>query len=479
MKKPSRNPRTALSIFQPGQNCWKISKANNVRLIIDSQQYFADLKVALKSAREQVVLVGWDFDTRISLDGAGKGAPLGDFVWKLVQRNRNLNIYILNWNFGSIKTVFRGRMIFTLLKWMANRRITVKFDSAHPVGASHHQKLIVIDGSLALCGGIDVSSGRWDTREHRDEHPQRRNPDGKAYDPWHDISLAVDGKAAATLHELAQDRWMRATGKSLPMPQVKSKWPFEKAVSTFKDTDIAISRTRGKYDNCAEIRENEALFLDSIASARKFIYAENQYFASKAVAAAIAKRLSAEDPPEVVIVMPEKADGWLEQVAMDTARSQLVALIRRVDRNDRFRIYHPFTKDGAAIYVHAKLSIVDDRLLRVGSSNMNNRSMGLDTECDLAFEGQPGDRAAAEINAIRVGLLAEHLGADAASVQASLNHSSMIETIEKLRGEGRSLRPYVLEETTELTEAIASQNLLDPLGEDEGEIFEKVGDARR
>ncbi len=36
--------------------------------------------------------------------------------------------------------------------------------------------------------------------------------------------------------------------------------------------------------------------------------------------------------------------------------------------------------------VHSKVMIVDDGFLRVGSANLNNRSMGADTECDLAFE---------------------------------------------------------------------------------------------
>ena len=43
--------------------------------------------------------------------------------------------------------------------------------------------------------------------------------------------------------------------------------------------------------------------------------------------------------------------------------------------------------------VHAKLCIVDDELVRIGSANLCNRSMGLDAECDVTVEAG-GNRAA-------------------------------------------------------------------------------------
>ena len=84
--------------------------------------------------------------------------------------------------------------------------------------------------------------------------------------------------------------------------------------------------------------------------------------------------------------MPRKADGWLEQQAMDAARLKLIQAIGRNDKGNRFRVYVPVTKDGEDIYVHAKIAIVDDRLLRVGSSNLNNRSQRLDSECDVTLD---------------------------------------------------------------------------------------------
>lgn len=466
-------------IFKSGTNCKSVDRADRASVIIDGEQYFTDLQRALQSAKSQIVFVGWDFDTRVNLEGGAGGLTLRSFIVSLLRRNKTLRIYILKWNFGALKILFRGRMIFTVIRWMISNRLRIKLDGMHPVGASHHQKLVVIDGSLAFCGGIDATSGRWDTREHPDSDPRRVTPDGDAAEPWHDLSMVFDGAAAQQAHELASARWKHATGRPLPKVQAAAEWPFD-VPPTFENVDIALARTRGEHRDAQSVRENEALFLNMIANAERMFYAENQYFASRAIAAAIARRLQDDNPPEFVIVMPEKADGWLEQVAMDTARSQLVAMIRQFDTKNRFRIYHPFTKGGTAIYVHAKLTIVDDRIIRIGSSNMNNRSLGFDSECDVAIDADAsgGEDVRSRIAAIRAGLIAEHLGCDPKDVALRCRDGSMIDTIEALRGLGRSLRPYVQEETGELAEFVASQNLLDPIGEEETQCEALTGRPR-
>ena len=58
--------------------------------------------------------------------------------------------------------------------------------------------------------------------------------------------------------------------------------------------------------------------------------------------------------------------------------------------------------------MHAKVVVADDRLLRVGSSNLNNRWMGFDTECDLAIKAREGEETTHRtILGIRDQLLAE------------------------------------------------------------------------
>lgn len=134
------------------------------------------------------------------------------------------------------------------------------------------------------------------------------------------------------------------------------------------------------------LHQIEALYVDLIARARRWFYAESQYFASRKVAEAIAKRLAELDGPEFVIVHPTSAQGWLEPLAMNFARARLVEALHEHDPHRRLRLYHPYTASGEPIYVHAKVTVIDDDVLRIGSSNFNNRSLRLDTECDVVID---------------------------------------------------------------------------------------------
>lgn len=217
------------------------------------------------------------------------------------------------------------------------------------------------------------------------------------------------------------------------------------------------------------------MYLALIARAKRRIYAESQYFASRRIAEAIAKRLVEPDPPEIVVINPTNAQGWLEPIAMDTARARLVAELQHRDHAKRFRMYHPVTTDGTGIYCHAKVMVVDDDVIRIGSSNFNNRSLRLDTECDVTI-ADDGDRIAA----IRDDLLAEHLAIDVAQVSDGVKRDGLIATIERLRGSGKTLIPYEIPDLNGVEAWLAENEVLDPEGPAEMfEAFEKRGLLRR
>src|SRR5690606_4408906 len=166
---------------------------------------------------------------------------------------------------------------------------------------------------------------------------------------------------------------------------VEPRWP-DGLEPLAENVPVAISRTMPEYNGREAVHEIEALYLAAIGKAERVLYIESQYFASRKIAEAIAARLSEPEGPEIVVVNPESADGWLEEEVMGSSRARLLRLIERADIHGRFRLYTPVTEGGEDIYVHAKVLVMDDRLLRVGSSNLNNRSMGFDTECDLVIE---------------------------------------------------------------------------------------------
>ena len=122
-------------------------------------------------------------------------------------------------------------------------------------------------------------------------------------------------------------------------------------------------------------------------------------------------------------------------------------LVQKADVHRRFRLYTPVTRGGTLMYVHAKILIMDDRLMRVGSSNLNNRSLSYDTECDLAVEAYPGTPGEPDLRKrivdLRTTLLAEHLDVEPAALTLSLEQAggSLTSAIEALRGDGRSAGP--------------------------------------
>jgi phosphatidylserine/phosphatidylglycerophosphate/cardiolipin synthase-like enzyme len=133
--------------------------------------------------------------------------------------------------------------------------------------------------------------------------------------------------------------------------------------------------------------------------------------------------------------------GWLEEMTMHVLRSRVVVALREADRTaaraaPRFEVYYPHIEGlaaGTCIDMHSKVMIVDDEWLRVGSANLSNRSMGVDTECDMVIEAHGLARVADRIRAFRDGLLAEHTGSTPAAVaRAIAQHGTMAAAIAHL-----------------------------------------------
>lgn len=465
------------SLLRPSDTCWRTGKADDFSIIVDADDYFAAARAAMKQAKKSIFLVGWDFDAAITLghpDENDEAPPrVGDFLLWLAQQNPELEIRLLLWNPGHFAAWKKLSNIPYLLRWKWHRQISVLLDGNHPIGSSHHQKILVIDDSLAFCGGIDVTLDRWDTREHRDDDPHRKRPDGTPYPPWHDISSVCTGEAARALGELCRMRWELAGGTAPPMVAPRDDITLPERHFSFGSVELGISRSSPAHQDREAITEIEHLYLAMIEGARDIIYAESQYFASRVVAQALARRLEEEDGPEIVLINPHEADNWLGQVAMDTARARLYESMHLHDRHGRFRLYHPVTAGGTPIYVHSKIMIVDDTAMRVGSSNFNNRSMRFDNECDVALEAAQDSTGALSrrLVELRHDLLAEHLGVKPEQMTAAIEqHGSYIAAIEALRtprGEGRhTLIPYETPEIPDLAAWLADNEILDPNGPD-------------
>lgn len=459
---------------EPG--VWQYAHARRVRVVVDGEDYFDLIQQAMLKARQRILLIGWDFDTRIHLSrgrrwwqkGWKREFPsrLGSFIVWLSNHRPDLEIRILKWSYGVLKFLARGSMMLDLLRWWPHRRIDFKFDTNHPIGCSHHQKIVVIDADFAVCGGIDLTQGRWDTREHQENDHRRKGPGGAPYGPWHDVTMMMEGEVAGALDKLGRQRWIRAGGPPLAQPKQDqgSAWPDD-LPAHFENVEVGIARTRAAYDDVPKVDEVEELFVRQIAAAKHFIYAENQYFTSRAICEAIAKRLHEPDPPEIVIIVPQTAENWIEEQAMSPARAKLVAALEELDVNDSFHLYVPYSGE-TSIYVHAKLMIVDDQVLRIGSANMNNRSMGLDSECDVFIDAsRPANKGAEQaIAALRHSLLAEHLGIREEVVPELLDRYNGIADMIAAAGDAahRHLKPFHPKRPKGLIADLAERQTFDP-----------------
>lgn len=460
-------------LLSPGQTCWRLARADQYACIIDAADYFKHVKAAMLRARHRIMLIGWDFDARTTFERGVKTLPgpnqLGAFLYWMLWKRPALDVYLLKSNLQLLPAfdgIWFGVTPVAFLNQISSRRMHFAIDGVHPTGSVHHQKIVVVDDAVAFCGGIDLTVDRWDTRAHEHESRSRRTV-GRSYGPRHDVGAAVDGAAARALGEQALVRWQTATGQSLePVDAKHTAWP-SKLEPTLRNVDVGIARTLPELDDRPEVREVEALNLAAIAAARHTIYVENQYLAARRIVEALAARLRDDDGPDIVIVLARKGNNPLERGTMDSARHRLIQVLWTADEHRRLGVYWPVTDGDAPIYVHSKVLAVDDRLLRVGSSNFNNRSMGFDSECDVAIEADPNnsehDDIRRQITSVRDQLVSEHLGVSVDELARETRRCrSFLKAIEALRGQGKTLRPFTEDTVAGEAGPLAENDLMDP-----------------
>ncbi len=440
---------TSFKTVKPGHNCWQTVHAPRASLLVDGANYYAALRNSMLKAERSIYIVGWDIDSRVRLAGdepPDDGAPerLRDFLTYLARERPDLRVHVLLWDFSILYALEREPIPVLNLNWSTPPEIEVCLDDLVPLGGSHHQKIVTIDDKVAFCGGLDLAIQRWDTRDHIADDERRVNPAGKAYKPFHDIQCVVDGDAARALCDLVAERWENAACKT---PTRESgdgdPWP-DNVEPDFVDAHPAIARTIAPLNRSPGVFEVEAMYLDMINAADKVLYFENQFFTADVVAEALVEALKAKPELEVILVTSCDPHGFLEAHSMATGRQRFMARFDAADVADRVRLVYPRvangTEDGQDVLVHAKTSFADDVLFRIGSSNLNNRSMGTDGECDLVFEAT-SDAEKQTIQNLRNDLLAEHLEMSPDNVQSAIERcGSLRALIDERQDEPRTLK---------------------------------------
>jgi phosphatidylserine/phosphatidylglycerophosphate/cardiolipin synthase-like enzyme/uncharacterized membrane protein YdjX (TVP38/TMEM64 family) len=453
-------------ILQPDRNIWRLESASRFSVFRDVASCFAAVRSSLLKARSTITIVGWDIDSRCRLVGSageptdGFPAELGPFLGALGDRAPDLKINLLLWDFSPIYALEREAFPRAKLAWS---NVDLWLDDCLPTGSSQHQKLIIVDEAVAYSGGLDLTIRRWDTCRHELNDPHRIDPGGTPYDPFHDVQAIADGDAARALAEVARQRWLEATGSPLPPSKPGDPWPDD-VKPDFENVSIGIARTVPAHDGKEEVREVEKLFCDMIESAETSLYIENQFLSSGLVAEAIARRVREKPDLNVLLVAPQSLHSWIEVAALTYGRARFRRILETSNAMDRIRLACPRVsagKDAAAVMVHSKVMIVDDRMVRIGSANLNNRSMGADSECDLVIEArEPQQRE--RITDLRNELIAMHCGVEPGEVAKAVASTGLIAASRALRRDGRSLEDIRDPEANEAEYARYLDRIADP-----------------
>jgi phospholipase D1/2 len=436
-------------LLNPGFNVWRVERTARAAVLVDGAAYFRAVRAAFIKARHSIIIVGWDIHSRTRLVGETGRAedrfpePLAEFLSALVRRRPELNVCLLTWDYSMLYAMERELFATLTLRWSTPRQVRFRLDNAVPLGSAQHQKLIVVDDAIAFTGGLDVTIRRWDTPAHDIDNPHRVDLAGKHYRPFHDVQMLVDGAAAGALAQLARARWASAAGEEVAPSQPGSDpWP-PGVPADFTDIPVGIARTEPRYMDRSETREVEQLFLDSIDAAERSIYIENQFLTCAKLAERLALRLRQRPQLEAVIVGPKALDSWLALHTMRNGRIRFREILRQAGVGGRVRLVYPEVTAGARttdVMIHSKVMIVDDRLLRIGSANLNNRSMGTDTECDLIVAAT-NDEERRAVARIRDTLLAEHCGACAGDAAEVVERTgSIVAVADTLGRNGHCLR---------------------------------------
>ena len=365
-------------------------EGSRVDVLIDGAEFLPSVADELAKAQSHVHLTGWFFSPELALTRGEEPVTVRNLLAELADR---IPVRVLIWN-GAPVPVFRpsrGDVRSMVERLRRGTQIHCEFDSCVRLMHCHHEKTIVIDDRVAFVGGIDLTydgGDPYDSQKH-----SARGGIG-----WHDVATRLEGPVVADVAEHFRLRWHGAVDEELPRAPVSGQAGDVEAqiVRTIPENVYGRTLSRGDFS----VLES---YVGAIRAAERFVYIENQFLWSAEIVGLLAEKL--RDPPRddfrVVVLLPVNAND-----GADVSRGQVAALIQADDGNARFLACSVYARTGTLrdpIYVHAKVAIVDDSWLTIGSANLNEHSLFNDSEVNVVVRDPELARET------RLRLWAEHL----------------------------------------------------------------------
>lgn len=385
---------------------------NRVNPLIDGESYFAALREALEEATGYVYIAAWCLTPHIPLGRESAAAIVDTRLLELLSRvAQRVPVRILLWSGAPLLLQPTKRSVNAArdtIEKEGRGDIECRLDNTARFTHCHHQKAVVVDGRVAFVGGMDVttfSGDRWDTNEH----PLRAGQN------WHDVQVRIEGEAVADVEQNFRQRWTASGGDpNIPHgePEVEESWHTPVQIARTVPSKTYRFAPRGEFGI-------HHFYVEAIRTAKRLIYLENQYIWSPYIMEALTDAINAphEESFRVVIVLPAFAgDGRWDndkhvQQLRDLDNGRGIVSIYSLYTSGPNEGEHPFTY--RAIYVHAKVAVIDDEWLTVGSANLNNRGLITDGEMNAVMHD-------AELaKRTRVALWAEHLAMPRHEVEAA------------------------------------------------------------
>ena len=464
--------------FLTGKTAWRVHEHVRSGLLIDAQDYYRAFYVAASRAKRSILVLGWQFDSDVQLlrgDDVPHGRDPKDYellplLDRLCRERPELEVKMLAWDHSLFFTFEREVLQKIVFDISTVDRLEFRTDGTVPLGGSHHQKVAIIDGQVAFMGSADICQDRWDTSAHAARDARRVSRKDLAHKPYHEVQAVFAGEAVRAFVDLFAQRWEFATGTRLDparlvAPESADLFASIPVTLPMPVASVGFSRTVPAAGERRHVHEIRDLYVRAIQRAERMIYIETQYLTSQCVRDALVSRLSdvARSKLDVVLVLPQKLERLKEELTIGAPQADVLADVASAakDGGHALGIYDVAVPDpggttaGAFVYIHSKLMIVDDVFFTMGSANLANRSMTVDSEINATWVAQPGDHELrAAIRRARVRLLLEHVGEAARGVRVVAARRGLVARLDRVAREGKGrLRHHDLRR--ELPSAIA------------------------
>jgi phosphatidylserine/phosphatidylglycerophosphate/cardiolipin synthase-like enzyme len=370
---------------------------NALEVLVDGAQGLPAMAEAIRGARRHVHICSWHFEAGFEPERDGRRSPVRELLGEVAER---VPVRMLVWAGAPVPVFKPSRSAVREQRdaLVRGTKIRCELDARGRAMHCHHEKLVVVDDEVAFVGGIDLTTLAGDRYDHN-HHPAKAPAIG-----WHDATTRLHGPVVADVAAHFALRWEAVAGEALAIPEPPAP---------AGDVELQLVRTVPERSYPALPRGEFSVleaYMRALRSARSLIYLENQFLWSPEVVEVLEGKL--RQPPSddfrCVVLLPAKPNN-----GRDDTRGMLGRLVEADAGAGRFlgaTIQSRTGEESGPLYVHAKIGIVDDAWLAVGSANLNEHSLFNDSEVDVVT---CDPRLARDT---RLRLWAEHLERDAEAV---------------------------------------------------------------